>query len=150
MLYSPVKGIVKDLSKVEDKVFSSGIIGKGIAIEPLDNVITAPINGKVITVFPTKHAICIQGNTGCELLVHIGIDTVKLNGKYLNIKVKEGQTIEAGTLMGIVQFDEIKKSGCGIDIILVVTNPDAYNIERVFKGEMIDRNGALLNICKKE
>lgn len=150
LLYSPVKGIVKDLSKVEDKVFSSGIVGKGIAVEPLDNIIISPISGKVMTVFPTKHAICIRGNNGCELLVHIGIDTVKLKGKYFDIKLKEGQTIKAGALMGTVQFDEIKKSGCGTDVILVITNPDTYNIERVFKGEMIDKSEALLSVSKKE
>ena len=150
LLYSPVRGKVKELSKVEDNVFSSGAMGKGIAIEPLDNCIYAPVSGRVVSVFPTKHAICIEGKNGCELLIHIGIDTVELSGKYFDIKVKIGQTIEAGTIIAVVQFENIKKSGYGTDVILIVANSDAYNIERVFKEEFIDKSEALLNICKKE
>ncbi len=150
IVYSPVKGSVKELSKVEDNVFSTGVIGEGIAIMPLENTIVAPINGKVMTVFPTKHVVGIKGNNGCELIIHMGIDTVELNGKYFDVKVKEGQTIEAGTLIGTAQFDEIKKSGYKTDIIVVVTNSEEYGIERIYREELIDKKLALLNIRKKE
>lgn len=150
LLYSPVKGTVKALSEIDDDAFSSGVLGKGIAVQPLDDVIVAPLSGKVATVFPTKHVVCIHGNNGCELLIHIGIDTVKLKGRYFDIKVTEGQVIEAGTLIGTVQFGKLKENGYKTDVILVVTNPETYKAEGAFKGKLIDKKEVLLNISKKE
>lgn len=150
IVYSPVKGYVKELSEVDDNVFNTGVMGNGIAIVPSEDIIVAPISGTVLAVFPTKHAVGIKGNNGCELIIHIGIDTVELNGKYFDIKVKEGQNIRAGDIIGYVQFEDIKQAGYKTDTIVLITNSNDYKVERIHKEKLIDKKLALLNICKKE
>ena len=116
------KGEVVELNKVNDAVFSTGVIGNGFAIVPTEGKVFAPFAGKVTMVFETKHAIGLRSDNGVEVLVHIGLDTVNLKGEHFNVHIKEGDTIEAGQLL--VEFDLEKLKELGYDTIIpfIVTN----------------------------
>ncbi|MFP9038962.1 PTS sugar transporter subunit IIA, partial [Enterococcus faecalis] len=88
------EGEVISLNEVKDQAFSTGALGKGIAIKPIDTHLYSPVDGEITVVFPTNHAIGIQSQDGIEILIHIGIDTVELEGKYFNLNIKQGDKIQ--------------------------------------------------------
>ena len=124
---SPAKGYVIPISKVNDEVFASEAMGKGVGIQCKDGKVIAPCDCKVVTIFPTKHAIGLETPEGVELLIHIGINTVNLEGKGFSAKVVQGQAVKAGDVL--VEFDhkEIKSSGYDDTIMVIVTNTDEYS-----------------------
>lgn len=122
----PVKGAMIKLSDVKDDVFSAGTLGKGFAVNPFDNIITSPVDGTVETVFPTKHAIGLKTSDGLEVLVHMGIDTVNLKGKYFETFVKNNQRIKVGDKIATMDINKIKDSGYDPTVIVVVTNTNQY------------------------
>ena len=130
---SPANGKVKSLSDVKDEVFSSGMLGKGVAVEPSEGKIYAPFNGKVSAVFPTNHAVGIISDDGCEVLIHIGIDTVSLNGKYFTGHIREEQRVKAGDLLVEFEQEQIQKEGYCTDVIVLVSNTDQY--QKILKTE---------------
>ena len=132
---APVKGKVISLDKVNDSAFSSKVMGEGIAILPEENTIVAPFNGTVSALFPTKHAIGLTSEAGMELLIHVGIDTVELNGQYFESLVAVGDTIKAGQPLLTVDFAAVKAAGYDTVIPIVVTNSDTF-IDVVPKDEM--------------
>ncbi|EOH75981.1 MULTISPECIES: beta-glucoside-specific PTS transporter subunit IIABC [Enterococcus] len=132
---APVKGKVIPLEKVNDSAFSSKVMGQGIAIIPEENTIVAPFDGTVSALFPTKHAIGLTSEAGMELLVHVGIDTVELNGKYFDSLVAVGDTVKAGQPLLTVDFAGVKAAGYDTVIPIVVTNSDTF-IDVVPKDEM--------------
>ncbi|WP_440897457.1 beta-glucoside-specific PTS transporter subunit IIABC [Amphibacillus sp. Q70] len=121
-LASPVEGEIVPIEEVDDQVFSSKSIGNGVAIEPSSNKVYAPASGVVEPVFKTQHAIGMKTNEGIEVLIHLGIDTVRLDGKYFDTKVKEGDRIEAGDLICEYDYTKIKEEGFAATAIMVVTN----------------------------
>ena len=121
---SPMNGTVIPLSEVPDAVFSSEMLGKGFGVEPSEGKAYAPVDGEVTTVFDTKHAIGLMSKHGVELLIHIGIDTVKLNGKGFDVKVKTGDQVKAGDLLAEFDMDLIKGEGYPVTTAVVVTNTD--------------------------
>ena len=133
--------IVKKLSEAEDEAFASGALGKGAAVVPVEGKVVAPADGTIVTLFPTNHAIAIETNSGVEILIHVGLDTVQLDGKYFYPKVKEGDTVKKGDLMLEFDIDEIKKAGYVLTTPVIVTNTDEYldvlemNKENVDFGE---------------
>lgn len=126
LISSPVAGEIKPLSEVKDDAFSSGALGKGIGILPTDNLIKSPINGKVASLFPTHHAIGIVSEDGVEVLLHIGIDTVDLNGKYFTALVEQGATVSVGQPLIEVEFEELTAEGYDPTVIMIVTNTQDY------------------------
>ncbi|OOM77497.1 beta-glucoside-specific PTS transporter subunit IIABC [Clostridium sp. BL-8] len=126
LIKSPLEGNLKDISEVNDKVFSEGIMGKGVAIEPKVGKVLAPFDGTVEALFNTKHAIGLKSNNGVEMLIHIGLDTVNLEGKYFVAHVTKGQNIKTGDLL--VEFDitAIQKEGYDIITPVLVTNVEEY------------------------
>lgn len=116
------KGEVVELNKVNDAVFSTGVMGNGFAIVPTEGKVFAPFAGKVTMLFETKHAIGLRSDNGVEVLVHIGLDTINLKGEHFNVHITEGDTIEAGQLL--VEFDLEKLKELGYDTIIpfIVTN----------------------------
>lgn len=123
----PVAGEVVPLSHVNDKVFSSEAIGKGAGIIPSNGIITAPVNGTVSMVYPTGHAIGIISDTGAEILIHIGIDTVKLNGQYFKSLVKENEKVKIGDKLVEFDLDQIKAAGYDPTVIVVITNSNKFD-----------------------
>ncbi len=146
VMYSPMKGEVKDLSESEDDVFASGVLGKGIAILPSEGKVVAPCNGVITTLLKSHHAIGITSENGAEILIHVGIDTVKLEGKYFTAKVKQGDTISKGQLLLEFNIDGIKKEGYSIMSSVIVTNPDEFADILYVTGQSINYNENLITL----
>ncbi len=127
VICSPFTGKAMELSEVADGVFSEKMLGNGIAVEPEEGTIMAPFDGTIAAVFDTKHAIGLVSDTGLELLIHIGIDTVQLNGKYYDIKVKNGDQIKKGDVIGTVDLEGIRSEGYRTITPIIVSNTDNYN-----------------------
>jgi len=124
VIKSPMNGTIIPLSEVPDAVFSSEMLGKGFGVEPSEGKAYAPVDGEVTTVFDTKHAIGLMSKNGVELLIHMGMDTVKLNGKGFDVKVKTGDQVKAGDLLAEFDMDFIKGEGYPVTTAVVVTNTD--------------------------
>lgn len=136
-LYSPLKGEVKDLSEVNDHTFSSEIIGKGVAIQPEEGKVVSPVTGKVTTIFKTKHAIGITSDKGAEILIHVGLDTVRLDGKHFTAHVKDGDFVDVGDIPVTFDMDAIKAEGYDLITPVIITNTDNYeSISPVKKGKV--------------
>lgn len=124
-LMAPMKGAVMGLHDVADEVFSKGLLGKGMAIEPVDGKVVSPIAGTVTTVFPTKHAIGLTDDHGMEVLIHVGLDTVSLNGEPFEALVAAGDRVEVGTELLQADLDAIKAAGLPTTTV-VITNTDEF------------------------
>ena len=125
-LSSHMNGNIVPLENVSDEVFRDRILGDGVAIEPREGKLFSPCDGKVESVFETKHAVNIVSDNGCEVLLHIGIDTVKLNGKYFAAKVEDGQSVKKGDLLISFDMEGIKKAGFKLTTPMIVCNSDDY------------------------
>lgn len=125
-LAAPVAGKVVPLSKVEDAIFSSEMLGKGIAILPEENIVKSPVRGEIVTIFDTQHAIGLKTDDDVEVLIHIGIDTVNLKGQYFNALAKVGDRVEVGTPIMEVDFAAVKEAGYDIITPVIVTNTAAF------------------------
>lgn len=126
ILTSPIKGVVKSLSDVKDEAFASGLLGRGIAIEPKEGKIIAPADGTLTTLFPTLHALGITTDSGAELLIHVGMDTVKLEGKHFKARVKQGDKIKKGDVLLEFDINAIKREGYSLETPVIITNFDKY------------------------
>ncbi|GIN10695.1 putative phosphotransferase enzyme IIA component YpqE [Shouchella clausii] len=146
---SPVNGRIVPIEEVPDPTFGQKMIGDGLAVEPTDGHIVAPISGKIVQVFPTKHAFGIETASGAELLVHIGLETVAMNGEGFTAHVKEGDNISVGD--PIIDFDlELVKAKAAHTITpVVLTNPDRYSLEKQQNSEAIAGKTALFTIKAK-
>ncbi|MHA6529472.1 beta-glucoside-specific PTS transporter subunit IIABC [Paenibacillus sp. BAC0078] len=126
LIVSPLSGKLLPLDSTPDEAFASGAMGKGIVIEPSSGVLTSPVNGVVTTVFPTGHAIGITSEGGAELLIHVGVNTVKLKGQHFNKKVKEGERVEQGQLLLEFDVEAIRAAGFVTATPVIVTNSAGY------------------------
>lgn len=133
-LKSPISGEVINITQTKDLVFSSEALGKGVGILPNSNTIVAPIDGEVVNLFPTKHAIGIKSYNGIEILIHIGIETVELNGQFFSESVRQGDKIKQGDKLIDVDFEQIKNAGYDTTVLMVVTNSDDYKNVIVHTG----------------
>lgn len=125
-LAAPVAGKVVPLAKVEDEIFSSEMLGKGIAILPEENIVKSPVKGEIVTIFDTQHAIGLKTDDDVEVLIHIGIDTVNLKGQHFNALAKVGDRVEVGTPIMEVDFAAVKEAGYDIITPVIVTNTAAF------------------------
>ena len=123
---SPVEGRIMELSEVEDKAFSQGLMGNGFAVELTSGTVRAPFSGEVTVVFPTGHAIGMKRADGLEVLIHIGMDTVELNGEGFTLKVKQGDHVNAGDILVEVDLDYIKSKGKSL--VSPIVFPNGQNI----------------------
>lgn len=122
IVYSPMRGDIIALKDVKDDAFAQEALGKGIAIMPTDGEVVAPVNGTITTLFPTLHAIGITGDSGVEILIHIGLDTVQLNGEGFNAHIKQGDKVKKGQLLMNVDLKAIQKAGFSIETPIIITN----------------------------
>ena len=125
-IVSPLAGQVKELSQATDPVFASGVMGQGLVIEPSQGELTSPVNGTVTVLFPTKHAIGIVSDEGVELLIHIGMDTVGLDGKGFESLVAQGDHVTVGQKLIRFDMDVITAAGLVTETPVIITNQDAY------------------------
>ncbi len=147
-ILSPVTGEVCELEKVPDEAFSSGMMGDGIAVLPTDPEITAPIAGTVAFVFDTKHAIGVVTEQGIGVMIHIGIDTVKLNGKGFDVLVETGQTVAAGQPVMRLDLPYLKKHAPSLISPVIITElPDGYKLHPVKTGKV--KNGEKILVVEK-
>lgn len=137
VLYSPVKGRVVPLSEVADETFAGELLGTTIAVEPEDGKVTAPCDGEITNIFETGHAVCLTTKTGGELLIHIGIDTVKMDGTGFVKKVADGDQVKAGDVLVEVDLDAVKEAGHPATTMMILTNADDFSeVEKAEPGEV--------------
>lgn len=125
---APANGTVIALEQVEDEAFAQGAVGKGAAILPADGKIYAPADGKVTMVFPTKHALGMQCANGLELLIHVGLNTVELKGKFFTVHVKDGDTVKKGQLLLECDIEQVRQAGYPLTTPVLVTNADQLEV----------------------
>ena len=123
---SPLTGKVVPLTEVKDEAFSGELLGKGVAIDPTEGTVVAPCDGTVTVLFPTKHAIGIVTEHGAKLLIHLGLDTVKLEGEYFTAHIAQGDKVEKGQLMMTVDLEAVKAAGYSMVTPIIVTNTPDY------------------------
>ena len=136
-LFSHLGGKVVSLQDVNDEAFSKKILGDGFAVIPDDGVVFSPCGGRVEKVFDTKHAVNIVSDDGCEVLIHIGIDTVKLGGKYFEVHVKDGDSIKKGDRLITFDIQKIKAEGYDITTPMVVCNSDDYEMIEIISNDRV-------------
>lgn len=135
---NPIKGNILPLEKASDKAFSDGVLGKGIVIEPESGVVKAPFDGTVLSLFPTKHALGIVSDKGLEILIHIGFDTVQLDGKGFEAFVNQGDSFKKGDTLLKFDIKLIQKAGFSIETPVVITNYNDYIDILEHTGEHVD------------
>ena len=136
-LTSPVNGTQIPLAEVADETFASEMLGATVAVEPADGKIVAPCDGEVSNIFETGHAVCITTEAGGELLIHIGIDTVKMDGKGFTKKVSDGDKVHAGDILVEADLEEIKNAGYQMTTMMILTNTDEFgNVTKAEPAEV--------------
>jgi PTS system beta-glucosides-specific IIC component len=144
-IVSPVRGNVKALSEGKDEAFASGAMGQGVVIEPEDGLVTAPFDGTVTVLFPTKHAVGLSSDSGLELLIHIGLDTVEMNGEGFEAYVKQGDHVKKGEGLVKADLEKIRAAGHPDEIPVIVTNSADYKSVEGVIGKA-DQNTVILKV----
>lgn len=148
-LISPLTGQAKELSQATDPVFASGVMGQGVLIDPSAGILVAPVDGEVSVLFPTNHAVGITATNGVELLMHIGMDTVGLEGKGFTAYVKQGDKVKAGDKLISFDIDVIKAAGLVAETPVIVTNQTDFNTEVLGSlPRSVERGQAILKATK--
>ena len=149
ILEAPVTGEMIPLSKVQDQTFASEVLGKGLAIKPSIGHIYAPVSGRVISVFPTKHALTIQGENGEEIMIHIGIDTVSLNGDGFISHIKDGDRINKGQLLMDVDLENLSKKNIDSTVMTIILNSKEYTIKMIEKYGLVKKQDKVCLLSKE-
>lgn len=149
VLGSPMDGEVIESAKISDPTFSEEMLGKGLAIEPSDGKVYAPVNGSVAMVFDTKHAISIVSEDGAEILIHIGLDTVSLKGEPFTIYVKADDQVKKGDLIAEADLEMIKAAGLKTTTPVIICNSDEYKEVKRFTGKMVKHGDDIMELTKE-
>lgn len=144
----PVAGEVLPLSEAKDEAFASESLGKGVVIVPSENVVAAPFDGTIETLFPTNHAIGIKSKDGLEVLIHVGIDTVELNGKHFKAHVKQGDFVHAGKKLVTFDREAIAKEGFSTQTMVIITNTDDYESIKVLTDGKVETGKELIQVTR--
>ncbi len=148
IIQSPLKGNKVSLSDISDAAFSSGALGQGLAIEPAEGKLYSPVNGTIVTLFPTGHAVGLKSDEGVEVLVHIGMDTVSLDGDGFTIHAQADQVVKQGDLLVEFDIDKIKEAGLEAVTPVVITNTNDYSEVRDIASETIEVGQDIIQISK--
>lgn len=143
---SPVEGECIELSEVKDDVFASKAMGEGIAVLPTKGVITAPTDCEVASLFPTLHAIGLKLDNGAEMLIHVGINTVELNGKYFTKHVNQGDLVKKGDKLISFDIDKIKKAGYDVTTPVIVNNTFDFGQVVSCKSSYVSINDNIISL----
>lgn len=145
-LVAPVDGELIKIEDVSDEVFSTKVMGDGFAIVPSSDSIVSPVNGEITSVFPTKHAISITDEKGLEILLHLGIDTVELEGKPFEILVSQGQKVSTGEILVRMDRDAISNNGKKDTVILVLPRKENAAFDPVISEKKVKSGEPLVSI----
>ena len=137
------------MDEVNDQTFAQELLGPGIAIVPSNGTVVSPINGTIATVMDTKHAVCIPGEDGLELIVHAGLDTVELNGKYYQTYKEIGDQVKAGDVLLEFDLEEITKAGYDVTTPIVITNLGDYKITKCLTGQQVKAGEEVIQLTKQ-
>ncbi|WP_175074592.1 beta-glucoside-specific PTS transporter subunit IIABC [Terribacillus sp. AE2B 122] len=146
VIASPFQGAIVPLSEIKDEAFATGALGKGVAIIPSEGKLYAPASGVVSVLFPTKHAVGITTDNGAEILIHIGMDTVQLEGKFFDAQVKQGDRVEKGQLLIEFDLESIQNAGFDITTPVVVTDVRGYNLVAATEEKQVKWGEPLLTL----
>jgi len=147
-IYAPMAGEAVAISQVPDPTFAEGLLGNGIAIQPTDGKVYAPVNGTVDTMFDTGHAVSLVSDNGIEILIHVGLETVGLNGAPFQVKVKSGQKIKKGDLLMIADLEAIKAAGLPTITPVLVCNSDDYTTFNTTTGKAVTNANVAIEVGK--
>lgn len=145
---APIQGKVVAITEVNDPAFAEEILGKGIAIIPNVGKVVAPVDGQIEMIFDTKHAITMKSKTGIEILIHVGLETVKLNGEPFTVCVEEGQKVKAGDLLLEFDIEMIKKAGLDSITPIVICNTEDYGKVIAYTDKTVNTLEEVLAIIK--
>ncbi|MCM1087271.1 MAG: PTS glucose transporter subunit IIA [Muribaculaceae bacterium] len=145
---APAAGKLVSIKEVSDPTFSEEILGKGVALIPSDNRICSPVEGTVATVFPTGHAAAVTSSEGAEVLIHVGLDTVKLDGKHFTIHATEGQTVQKGDLLLEADLEQIAAEGYDIITPIIICNSDDFSEIEPAEPRDVEAGDDIMNLRK--
>jgi len=147
-VYAPMAGEAVDISQVPDPTFSSGAMGNGIAIQPTDGKVCSPVNGTVDMMFDTGHAVTLVSDSGIEILIHVGLETVGLEGKPFQVKVQNGQKVKKGDVLMIADLEAIKAAGLPTITPVLICNTDDYTTFNVTTGKAVTNADVVIELGK--
>ena len=143
---APMSGEVLPLEELKDEAFSSGVMGKGAGIEPSEGKVVSPVDGTVSTLFPTLHAVGITSDSGTEILIHVGMDTVQLDGEGFEAHVKQGDKVKKGQLLLDVDLKLLREKGYSTQTPVLVVNPDDMSEIQVTDQKQTDVNDDFITV----
>ena len=147
-VYAPMAGEAVAITEVPDPTFSSGMMGNGIAIQPTDGKVCSPVNGTVDTMFETGHAVSLISESGIEILIHVGLETVGLNGKPFQVKVQNGQKVKKGDVLMIADLEAIKAAGLPTITPVLICNTDDYSTFNTTTGKAVTNADVVIELGK--
>lgn len=146
VIYAPLSGQVIPLKEVNNSTFASEMLGKGVAIIPESGQVISPVDGKVAMLFPTKHAIGITTGSGVEILLHMGINTVTLEGEHFTANIESGSQIFKGQVLLEMDIDAVKAAGYDVTTPIIITNSDEYEHMEVLQTGHVTAGDALISL----
>ena len=147
-VYAPMAGEAVAISEVPDPTFSSGAMGNGIAIKPTDGKVCSPVNGTVDMMFDTGHAVTLVSDNGIEILIHVGLETVGLNGKPFQVKVQNGQKVKKGDILMIADLEAIQAAGLPTITPVLICNTDDYTTFNTTTGKAVTNADVVIELGK--
>ena len=147
-LYAPLNGKAVPVTEVPDPTFAEGLLGNGIAIIPTDGKVYSPVDGTVETMFDTGHAVALTSTTGVEILIHVGLETVGLNGAPFTVKCKNGDTVKKGQLLLEADLEAIKAAGLPVITPVLVCNSDEYTEFKTNIGKAVTNAHVVIELGK--
>ena len=147
-IYAPIAGQAVPVSEVPDPTFSSGMLGNGIAVIPTDGKVYAPCNATVDMMFTTGHAVSMVADSGAEILVHVGLETVGLEGKCFTVHAENGQKVKKGDLLIEADLEGIKAAGLNTITIMVICNTDDYGTFNTYVGKDVTNADVVIELEK--
>lgn len=147
-IYAPMTGEAVSITEIPDPTFSEGLLGNGIAIKPTDGKVYAPVNGTVDTMFDTGHACSLISDNGIEILIHVGLETVGLNGAPFQVKVQNGQKVKKGQLLFEADLAAIEAAGLPTITPVLVCNSDDYSTFNVSTGKTVTNADMVIALGK--
>src|SRR5699024_3594210 len=141
-----IKGYIYPMTALNEPLFATSTVGKGVAIQPVEGKVVSPVDGTVTTLFPTHHAIGITSETGAEILVYVGLDTVKLKGQYFHVQLKQGDEVKQGDLLMEFDMENIQKAGYELVTPIVITYTEEYLNIDITKNKSVSSADNLIRL----